>query len=140
MPTWRAYDDLSAGDTFPQVPSPFVVTEEVARDYGAIAASSLVGGDDIAADRSSVPPMLAAVYIRGAQNELKGPPGGIHAKQHFTFCRPVVVGDRLGTLLTIKDKYEKKGRRYVVAETVTRNQSDDIVTIGEITFIWGREQ
>ena len=25
--------------------------------------------------------MLAAVYIRGAQNALKGPPGGIHAKQ-----------------------------------------------------------
>lgn len=139
MPTWRVYDDLSVGDTFPELPSPFAVTEDVARQYGAIAASSLVGGD-VVGDRAPVPPMLAAVYIRGAQNELRNPPGGIHAKQHFTFRRPVVVGDQLGTLLTIKAKYEKKGRRYVLAETVTRNQENEVVTVGEITFIWGREE
>jgi hypothetical protein len=175
--TWRAYDSLQPGDTFPESPAPFSVTSEVVRDYRAIASGSLVGaspgttlpteeegarlgttsrtddagasagtstvptrdGDFARADADVAPPTLAALYIRPAMNALRNPPGGIHAKQRFDFRRPVRIGDALGTVLTVREKFERKGRRYVVAETVTRNQEGEIVTVGLITFIWGRE-
>jgi 3-hydroxybutyryl-CoA dehydratase len=141
MSQWRRYDDLEVGQCFPDSPALYVVTADAVAELRAIATETLVdaigpvaeAADDIA------PPMLAAVYMRGAQAGLRGPPGGIHAKQHFSFRHPVRVGDRLGTTLTIKEKYERKGRRYVVGETTTRNDSGDVVTVGAITFIWGQE-
>jgi 3-hydroxybutyryl-CoA dehydratase len=141
MPQWRRYDDLEVGQRFPDSPAPYVVTADAVAEFRAIAAETLVDaiGPVTEASDDIAPPMLAAVYIRGAQAELRGPPGGIHAKQHFSFRHPVRVGDRLGTTLTIKEKYERKGRRYVVGETTTRNASGDVVTVGAITFIWGQE-
>ena len=140
MADWRRYDDLKVGDIFPPEPVRFAVTPEVVAEYRAISASSLAGQNPVGPDDAdSVPPMLAAVYIRGAQNALKGPPGGIHAKQHFTFLAPVRIGDELATQLTVAEKFERKGRRYVVLDTLTRNGSGQDVTRGRITSIWGQE-
>ncbi len=138
MGDWRRYDDLRPGAVFPDEPVEFQVTASVVAGYRAIARGSLAGAAD-PADDETVPPMLAALYIRGAQNALHGPPGGIHAKQHFTFLRPVRVGDTLFTSLTIAEKYERNGRRYVVSATSTRDGSGVEVTRGRITSIWGQE-
>src|SRR5687767_11752136 len=122
MSGWRAYDDLKVGDSFPEQPARFAVTRDVALGFRRLTAASRIDGRAVPGDIVTVPPMLAAVYIRGAQNALKGPPGGIHAKQRFQFVKQIHFGDELETTLTIKDKYEKKGRRYVVSETLTKNQ------------------
>ena len=135
MPDWRAYDEFGVGDRFPETPYRYVVSSEAANDLRALTAKA--GGDAASAESDLAPPMLAAIYIRGAQNALRGPPGGIHAKQKFHFLKAIRVGDTLETTLTVKDKYEKKGRRYVVAETRTINQHGEEVTLGEIVSIWG---
>lgn len=139
MPDWRSYDDLAIGENFPAEPHCYVVTDSAARGFRTLVSGSLAAAGDDGLD-GAVPPMLAAVYIRGAQNALKGPPGGIHARQRFAFLAPVHVGDTLDTVLTVREKYEKKGRRYVVSETRTRNQHGVEVTVGEIVSIWGKEQ
>ena len=139
MTGWRAYDDLEVGDTFPDQPARFAVTRDVALGFRRLVASSRIDGSDLPGDAGTVPPMLAAVYIRSAQNALRNPPGGIHAKQRFQFVKGIHVGDVLETTLTIKDKYVKKGRRYVVSETLTRNQKSEEVTRSEIVSIWGQE-
>ena len=139
MGDWRRYDDLLVGSVFPEEPVAFAVTAEVVAGYRAIAERSLVGSEAGPADGEGVPPMLAALYIRGAQDALRGPPGGIHAKQHFTFLRPVRIGETLHTLLTIAEKYERNGRRYVVSATVTRDAEGAEVTRGRITSIWGQD-
>jgi len=140
MDDWRRYDELKVGESFPETPYRFLVTERIAAGFCELPLGSRIDAPSDATRLDSVPPMLAAVYIRGAQNALKGPPGGIHAKQRFAFLREIHVGDTLETTLTIKKKYEKKGRNYVVCETCTRNQHGVAVTLGEIVSIWGREQ
>lgn len=139
MSDWRAYDDLKVGDSFPEQPARFVVTRDVALGFRKLTAASRIDDRDGPVDIVAIPPMLAAIYIRGAQNALKGPPGGIHAKQRFLFVKEIHFGDELETTLTIKDKYEKKARRYVVSETLTRNQKGEDVTRSEIVSIWGQE-
>ena len=140
MSGWRAYDDLKIGDTFPEQPARFAVTRDVALGFRRLTAASRIGDGIVPGDLDTVPPMLAAVYIRPAQNALKGPPGGIHAKQRFQFVKQIHFGDELETVLTIKEKYEKKGRRYLVSETLTRNQKGEEVTRSEIISIWGQEK
>jgi 3-hydroxybutyryl-CoA dehydratase len=140
MGDWRRYDDLMIGEGFPERPSRFLVTEQVACAFRELPVRSRVDAPSETSGLDPVPPMLAAVYIRGAQKALKGPPGGIHAKQRFAFLREIHVGDVLETTLTIKEKYEKKGQNYVICETRTSNQNGVEVTIGEVVSIWGREQ
>lgn len=139
MTAWRRYDDLAIGDCFPDRPARFEVTAQIVRDYRSITTDSLIGADPAPVEGEEAPPTLAAVYIRPAQNALNGPPGGIHAKQHFTFHRPAMVGDVLTTTLEVREKYERKGRRYLLSETRTSNQDGDLVTTGAITQIWGQE-
>jgi acyl dehydratase len=138
MPDWRSYDEFHVGDSFPEAPYRYVVSAGAAGDLRTLTARAR--GGEPRAEREVAPPMLAAIYIRGAQNALRGPPGGIHAKQRFQFLGPVRVGDALETTLVVKDKYEKKGRRYVVSETRTINQRGEEVTRGEIVSIWGGQR
>jgi len=136
---WRKYSDLNIGETFLASPPSYVVTPEVIAAYDEISTSSMTVSGGRTRGRGIASPMLAALYIRGAQNGLKGPPGGIHAKQHFTFLMPVVAGDELFTVLAIKEKFEKNGRNFLVCETETKNQRGDRVAVGRITSIWGKE-
>ena len=133
MSDFRRYADLRVGARFPEQPARYEVTAQAVADYRAIASGSQDGGGDVA------PPTLAAVYIRPAQNALRGPPGGIHAKQQLDFFAAVRIGDMLETVLEVRELYERNGRRYVVSETVTRNQLGKIVCTGLITQIWGQE-
>ena len=137
MSGFRRYSDLRVGSRFPDQPASYQVTAETVAGYRLIALGSSAGGDEAECDMA--PPTLAAVYIRPAQNALNGPPGGIHAKQQFDFFAAVKIGDRLETQLEVRELYERNDRRYVVSETVTRNQRGVVVCKGLITQIWGQE-
>lgn len=135
--TYRKYDDLEIGQMFPDRPAVFHVDEAHIRGFRAILRDAV--RDDVASQGDVAPPMLAAVYIRPAQNALNGPPGGVHAKQSFRFHAAVEAGDVLSTTLQVLEKYERKGRRYLVSETRTSNQHGTLVATGRIVSIWGRE-
>jgi acyl dehydratase len=135
MTTFRDYADLHVGARFPDEPARYAVTADVVNAY-----RTLGGGNPVGESCDIAPPTIAAVYIRPAQNALNGPPGGIHAKQKFEFLKSVAVGDRLETVLEIKELFERIGRRFVVSETRTTNQNNDLVCIGLITQVWGQDQ
>lgn len=135
----RRYDSLMIGDCFPEVPARFEVTADMVRAYRAIATGLPENNIPKSVENEWAEPTLAALYIRPAQNALRGPPGGIHAKQSFQFHAPVKAGDVLETILEVKEKYERNGRRYVVSETQTKNQNGTKVTTSKITQIWGKE-
>jgi len=136
---WRRYDDIALGQSFPDSPARFEVTADVIEDYAALSRDAVVDGAESPFGSEEVSPTLAAVFIRPAQNALNGPPGGVHAKQRFQFHHPVRRGDILLTSLVAREKYERKGRRYLVSETTTVNQDQVVVTTGFITQIWGHE-
>lgn len=135
------YDDVEIGWRFPPEPADFAVTDAVVDDF-CDATNDGSGLYDVPADGSArrAPPMIAAIYLIDVLKARGGPPGGVHAKQQLSFHRVIHVGDVLRTQGRMTGKYVKKGRRYVVAETETRNQRGDLVTTGVITSIWGSEE
>ena len=60
------------------------------------------------------------------------PPGGIRMGDENVHGHPVHAGDVLTTVLTIADRFEKKGRKFLSYEQVTRNQDGQMVC--SITF------
>lgn len=86
------------------------------------------------------PPTIASVYFLQAFYWAfpNRPKGNVHAKQRLCFCRPIQAGDVLKTYLKIADKYEKKGRKYVLIDILSKNQLDETVLAGLMTLIWAR--
>ncbi|HEX2829260.1 MAG TPA: MaoC family dehydratase [Burkholderiales bacterium] len=49
-------------------------------------------------------------------------PAGLHAKMQFEFIEPLRVGMRVRTHGKVIDKYEKRGRHYMVTQFETREE------------------
>ncbi len=60
-------------------------------------------------------------------------PAGLHAKMQFEFVQPVRPGMRVRTRGKVIDKYEKRGRHYMVTEFVTADESGEVLTRGQFT-------
>lgn len=61
-------------------------------------------------------------------------PAGLHAKMQFEFVEPIRVGMRVRTRGKVIDKYERRGRHYMVTEFATRDESSGTVLVcGQFT-------
>ena len=61
-------------------------------------------------------------------------PAGLHAKMQFEFVEPVRVGMRMRTYGKVIDKYERRGRHYMVTSFETRDEESGTVhTRGQFT-------
>ncbi len=61
-------------------------------------------------------------------------PAGLHAKMEFEFLEPIRVGMRVRTYGKVIDKYEKRGRHYMVTQFETRDEETGKVhTRGQFT-------
>ena len=61
-------------------------------------------------------------------------PAGLHAKMQYEFVEPFRAGMRVRTRGKLIDKYEKRGRHYMVTEFVTRDEeSGTVLTRGQFT-------
>jgi acyl dehydratase len=59
---------------------------------------------------------------------------GLHAQMQFEFVRPIRVGMRVRTRGKVVDKYEKRGRHYMVTEFVTTEEdSGEVLVRGQFT-------
>ena len=75
------------------------------------------------------PPMFVVVYSAGAMGPaILDPEVGInlmlmvHGGQEFVWGEPVCAGDTITTEASVKDMYEKDGRKFYVFESVSTNQ------------------
>lgn len=139
MTAYRRFADIAVGEVFPPQPTRFEVTDGVVDAF----LDATTGPNARYARRADgtrvAPAAIAAVYIIEAMKARGGRPGGVHAKQKFTFHRPPRVGDVLFTQGRVTEKYEKKGRNYLVSETETRDAAGALVTTGVTVGIWGPE-
>ena len=134
MAPFQRYQDVQVGDSFPPVPMNFDVAPET------VAAFCAATGDTRdRRDTNAAPSMLAAVYLIELLKSRQSPPGGIHAKQSFRFHRKLRVGETLALLGTVKEKYVRKDRRYVVSDFEAHDTSGGLVASGTITSIWGQD-
>ncbi|HEX5226021.1 MAG TPA: MaoC family dehydratase N-terminal domain-containing protein [Solirubrobacteraceae bacterium] len=88
------------------------------------------------------PPMFAVVYSAPAV----GPPifdpeielnfaMMVHGGQEFVWGEPVVAGDEIDTVASVKDIHEADGRGYYVFESISTNQRGEQVCRGTWTNI-----
>lgn len=61
-------------------------------------------------------------------------PAGLHAKMQFEFLEPMRVGMRVRSHGKVLDKYEKRGRHYMVTQFETRDEdTGTVLARGEFT-------
>ena len=58
---------------------------------------------------------------------------GLHAQMQFEFVKPIRVGMRVRTRGKVIDKYEKRGRHYMVTEFVTTEESGEVLVCGQFS-------
>ncbi|MFX1277709.1 MAG: MaoC family dehydratase [Promethearchaeota archaeon] len=65
-------------------------------------------------------------------------PGILYGGQTVKFIKPVFFGDELTAVATVKEKFTKKeGKlKFIICETIVKNQNGDIVTTGEGTIVF----
>jgi acyl dehydratase len=58
---------------------------------------------------------------------------GLHARMEFNFLEPVRPGMRVQTSGRVIDKYERRGRQYMVTEYTTRDERGTTLVRGQFT-------
>jgi acyl dehydratase len=88
------------------------------------------------------PPMFCVVYSAPALGPaIMDPdvginlPAMVHGGQEFAWGEPVCAGDRITTVATCKEIYEKDGRGFYVFESVSTNQDGEETVRGTWTDI-----
>ncbi|HEX8051534.1 MAG TPA: MaoC family dehydratase N-terminal domain-containing protein [Thermoleophilaceae bacterium] len=126
-------DTSKIGKQYP--PFEYEVGREKIREYAnAVGETNPVHHDRAAAQAAGyrdvvAPPMFVVVYSAGAMGPaILDPEVGInlmlmvHGGQEFIWGEPVCAGDTVTTTGSVKDMYEKDGRKFYVFESVSTNQ------------------
>lgn len=93
-------------------PSPLYVDEETAKKsrYGRLLA----------------PPTFPRTFDYGRVEGLELPPAGlIHGEFRISYERPLLVGDDILCRLTLKDSYDKRGRRGLLGFLIFERTGED---------------
>ena len=126
-------DTSKVGKTYPAFE--YEVGREKIREYAnAVGEQNPVHHDREVAKAAGfrdvvAPPMFVVVYSAGAMGPaILDPEVGInlmlmvHGGQEFVWGEPVCAGDTITTEASVKDMYEKDGRKFYVFESVSTNQ------------------
>lgn len=77
-------------------------------------------------------PSLASILAYQPFNTVITPePGGIHAKQEFEFHAPIRPGVKAKIIGKVVDKYEKRGRKYIIFETRIEDEEGKLLVSGK---------
>jgi acyl dehydratase len=141
-----AVNTQAIGKTY--APTTYAVGREKIREYAAAVGETNPLHFDLEAARAAghadlvAPPMFAVVYgARAVAPALFDPDVGIdfammvHAGQEFAWGPPVVAGDEITTIASVKDISDRGGMMFYVFETVSENQDGERVCTGTWTQI-----
>jgi len=140
------FDDLSKGMEFPEIT--YTVTTDILKKYlEAIDDLSPFYLDEEYAKRTTfgrpiLPPISVAIYTTVSNLikplGMKIPPGLLHARQRYEFIGVMRPNETLRIKTVIEDKYEKKGRKFVVLKSEVFNPKGEKVATSWLTPIWPR--
>lgn len=138
------YDDMLAGHEFPSAQYE-ITKDQVARYVEAVGDFNPLYVDEEYAKGSKygeliAPPTIAVIVttLRVALGGARIPPGTIHTGQYFKFVKPIKPGDKLTMRSTLAGKYIEREKKYVVIESLVRNELGEDVVLARITGIWPR--
>lgn len=88
------------------------------------------------------PPMFAVVYTKDVVEKMLldselalNMMMLVHGEQEFEFGAPVKSGDMITTEAVVKDIFKKKGKEFVIEETISKNQDGETTVRGLWTFV-----
>ncbi len=77
-------------------------------------------------------PSLASILAYQPFNTVFPPePGGIHTKQEFEFHAPIRPGVKAKVIGKVVDKYENRGRKYIIFETRIEDEEGKLLVLGK---------
>ena len=127
------YEDVTVGEEF--MSDDFLIKPEDVDTfaYAVDDHNPWYFGDSPFGGRIVHPTLLAnqALLLRHGKYIV---PAGLHAKMQFEFVEPLRVGMRVRTHGKVIDKYERRGRHYMVTQFETRDEATGAVhTRGQFT-------
>lgn len=128
------FDGMAVGDVFAD--STIVVTADSIADFQRVI---IMNDHGVASQNAGyAPPTMAAMWTvpRVMFREWNVPVGGIHARQRWQCARPIRAGSTLRVRITLKDKYVRKERPWVVLESRLTDLYGADVAHGEMTVVW----
>ena len=84
------------------------------------------------AEMTAPPTLMAnqALHLRHSKYIVHA---GLHARMEFNFLEPIRLGMRVRTRGKVIDKYERRGKPYMVTEYVTEDDSGRVLVRGQFT-------
>lgn len=134
------YDDLAVGTRFRE--SRLHLSAQMLRSYAeSIGDSALRDEADAGAGTPISDPsvlILFAITRRVLAEDGDVPAGGVLARQDLTPARPMRVGEIVRTTPSVHDKYERRGRRFLVLRCDLSDESGDSLGTVDNHIIWAR--
>jgi 3-hydroxybutyryl-CoA dehydratase len=134
-------DELEVGHTFS--PLFYPIDQGLIKDYvDTVGDQNPLHRDPSSAQAAGyrqivAPPTIAALYVLKAyRTDAMPPPGGVQVRQRFKFYEPILAGDVLRVQAWVADKYVRRGRKYLVIDSVAQNQKGAEVVWSESTSFW----
>ena len=84
-------------------------------------------------------PTLLANQALGLRHSKYIVRAGLHARMEFEFLEPIRPGVRARSRGTVIDKYERRGKPYMVTEYVTENEHSTVLVRGRFTQMLFRD-
>lgn len=115
--TGVGYDDIEVGRTFP--PKPLSISaDDLVRFYGCL------GEVRPAPEIGTRVPSFMLNELRALKNQMRLPPGVLHAREDIEMFSAARLGEPLTTSITIADKYIRNDKRFIVTDQHVRCASD----------------
>lgn len=140
------YDTAVVGQILGQTRS--YATRESIRAYAeAMDDSDPIYWDEASARAAGYPGVVAPPGYHLQYTNLKVavgergylPRGSIHSRSQYRLSGFVLAGDCLTTTVSVGDKFEKKGRKYLVYHVVVSNQREEILCTHDYFNLLGEE-
>ena len=124
------FAEVQVGVPYPE--KKFTLTEKAVKTYLAAVEDDT----PLYTEERLVPPAYAAVYTRW--EALTGEhleDGTVHAKQGFSYLKPVHWGETLTLRGQVKEKMERRGLKFVVQMVEAFTEAGELAVECEITII-----
>jgi acyl dehydratase len=135
------FENLPKGKEFPAISE--TLTEEKIRSFAeAIETENPLFLEKEHAATSKfgsivAPPMIAYLLFRHSYlADAKMPGGGVGLKMEFEFLKTAQVNETLLTTTKVIESYERKGKKFITLEGITRNGKGEEVYISRLYAIW----
>ena len=127
--TGVGYDDIAVGQSFPSQPLP-LTADDVARFYRCL------GEARPAPETGTRVPSFLLNELRAMKNQMRFPPGVLHAQEEIEMFSAARLGEPLTTTITIANKYIRNDKRFIVIDQHVRCADDQrsIMTIRHILY------